>query len=98
MMITQAAVTEHDMSKIIIIGTTVDGRKFRPSDWAQRLATAVGTPGADRRVRFHPKVKIAAIEGINCVVVDRSLEEEEPMLFAFLVDFANSNQLKVEED
>jgi len=86
------------MSKVIIIGTTVDGRKFRPSDWAQRLATAVGTPGTDRRIHFHPKVKIASIAGINCVVVDKSLEDDEPMLFAFLVDFADSNQLQMEQE
>ncbi len=83
--------------KIVIKGVTKDGRKFRPSDWAQRLATAVGTPGTDRRIRYHPKVKVAAIDGINCVVVDKALEESEPMLYSFLVEFADSNNLEVEQ-
>ncbi len=82
--------------KIVIKGVTKDGRKFRPSDWAQRLATAVGIPGKDRRIRYHPKVKVATIDGINCVLVDRSLEESEPMLYAFLIEFANSNNLEIE--
>ena len=82
--------------KIIIKGMTKEGRKFRPSDWAQRLATAVGQPGADRRIRYHPKVKIATIDGINCVVVDKSLEASEPMLYSFLLDFAKNNNLELE--
>ncbi len=82
--------------KIIIKGVTKDGRKFRPSDWAQRLATAVGTPGPDRRIRYHPKVKVATIDGINCVVVEKDLEDSDPMLYSFLVDFADSNNLEVD--
>ena len=85
------------MSKIIIKGTTEDGRKFRPSDWAQRLATAVGSQGADRRIHYHPKVKIATIDGINCVVIEQSLEDEEPMLYSFLLEFAGSNKLELEQ-
>ena len=83
--------------KIIIKGVTADGRKFRPSDWAQRLATAVGIPGPDRRIRYHPKVKIATIDGINCVVVSKDLEDSEPMLYSFLLEFASSNQLEIEK-
>ncbi len=84
--------------KIVIKGVTKDGRKFRPSDWAQRLATAVGTPGTDRRIRYHPKVKVATIDGINCVIVDKSLESSEPMLYSFLTEFADSNNLDIENN
>ncbi len=83
--------------KIIIKGVTRDGRKFRPSDWAQRLTTAVARSGPKGRVRFHPKVAMATMDGINCVVVDRSLEMEDPMLFEFLTNFARFNNLEIEE-
>ncbi|SCZ61173.1 DUF3579 domain-containing protein [Thiohalomonas denitrificans] len=83
--------------KIIIKGVTRDGRKFRPSDWAQRLTTAVARPGPKGRVRFHPKVAMTTKDGVNCVVIDRSLEEEDPMLFEFLTNFADFNNLDVEE-
>ncbi len=82
------------VSKIIIKGVTVDGRRFRPSDWAQRLTTAVSTIGPDRRVHFHPKVNMVTIDGVNCVVIDARLEDEEPMVFNFLINFAKSNNLE----
>ncbi len=82
--------------KILIKGVTRDGRKFRPSDWAERLATAVGRPGPGRRIRFHPKVSMVTVEGIHCVAVDSSLKTEDPMLFEFLINFARFNNLEVE--
>ena len=84
--------------RIIIKGITTDGRKFRPSDWAQRLTTAVATPGPGRRIRFHPKVKMATIEGVNAVVIDASLAEEEPLLYEFLLGFARNNELQITEE
>lgn len=83
--------------KVLIRGVTRDGRKFRPSDWAQRLATAVGTPGPGRRIRWHPKVSMVTIDGLNCVAVDKSLEQEDPMLYEFLLNFARFNNLVVED-
>jgi len=84
--------------RIIIKGITTDGRKFRPSDWAQRLTTAVATPGPGRRIRFHPKVKMATIEGVNAVVIDADLAEEEPLLYEFLLGFARNNALQIAQE
>lgn len=83
--------------QIIIKGVTRGGRKFRPSDWAQRLTTAVASPGPGRHIRFHPKVNMATYDGINCVVVDASLEEDEPMLYEFLLNFGRDNDLEIVE-
>jgi hypothetical protein len=82
---------------IVIKGVTRGGRPFRPADWAQRLATAVGRPGADRRVLFHPQVHMAMREGVSCVIVDARLKDLEPRLFAFLLNFAESNELQIEK-
>ena len=82
--------------KIIIKGVTTDGGRFRPSDWSSRLTNAVAKPGRGGRIIYHPKVKMAMIDGVNCVVVDASLEEEEPMLYSFLLNFATNNNLQVE--
>jgi hypothetical protein len=82
---------------IVIKGLTREGRAFRPSDWAQRLATAVGTPGADRRVRFHPYVHLGLRDGVNCVIVDARLREEDPRLCDFLLNFARNNDLQVDD-
>jgi hypothetical protein len=75
---------------------TEQGKRFRPSDWAERLATAVAHCGVDRRVRFHPHVRLANIDGEKCVIVDVALEDKEPLLFEFLMRFAMSNELKTE--
>lgn len=84
-------------NKIVIKGVTNDGRKFRPSDWAQRLATAVGTLSASRRIKYHPKVTISMMDGANCVVIASELKDEEPMLYAFLMEFAESNNLAIQK-
>jgi hypothetical protein len=84
--------------KIIIKGVTNEGKKFRPSDWAQRLTTAVATYGPKRHIKFHKKVNMATIDGINCVVIDSGLEAEDPMLFSFLTNFAKNNNLEIIED
>lgn len=80
-------------AKLIINGVTEEGKKFRPSDWAQRLTSAVATYGPGRRIIFHPKVRMATLDGINCVVIEADLEEEDPMLFEFLVKFGRENNL-----
>lgn len=84
--------------RVVIMGVTNGGRRFRPSDWAQRITTAVGSAGPDRRVRFHPRVRMATREGVNCVLVDKRLEEEDPMMFEFLMNFARSNDLQTSEE
>ncbi|MDF1589480.1 MAG: DUF3579 domain-containing protein [Gammaproteobacteria bacterium] len=81
--------------KVIIQGLTENGGKFRPSDWAERLCGAVATYGPGRRIIFHPNVKLASIKGVKCVVIDASLEEDDEMLFEFLIDFAEENKLQI---
>jgi hypothetical protein len=81
---------------IIIRGTTADGRRFRPSDWAQRLYYAVASYGPYRQVTFNPMVKLKVSDGVSCVVVSKRLEQEDPMMFEFLLDFARDNELLVQ--
>lgn len=81
----------------MIKGVTREGRRFRPSDWAQRLTTAVASYGPARRIRFHPKVHMETVGGVNSVVIDADLQDEDPMLFEFLINFARNNDLEVAE-
>ncbi len=81
--------------KVIIQGITTDGGTFRPSDWAERLCGSVASYGPGRRIIFHPNVRLASIEGVKCVVIDASLEEDDEMLFEFLTDFASENKLQI---
>lgn len=88
--------TPLNIKRISIRGITTDGRKFRPSNWAERLYYAVATYGPNRTVTFNPLVTLKVeADRINCVVVDIKLQDEEPMLFDFLIGFARDNKLEM---
>lgn len=82
--------------KVIIKGLTEAGNKFRPSDWAERLCGAVASYGPGRRIIFHPHVRMASFDGVKSVIIDAVLEENDEMLFEFLLDFARENKLQTE--
>lgn len=88
---------EQQKHGLLIQGVTDSGQRFRPSDWAQRLSTAVASTTRDGRIRFHPKVCMLVENGVNCVWVDGSLEDEDPRLYRFLVNFARDNHLAMSE-
>ena len=82
-------------NNIVIQGETREGNKFRPSDWAERLYYALASYGHDRRLKFNPRVHINLGNKFKSFVIDPVLEQEDPMTFDFLIDFANSNNLVI---
>lgn len=81
----------------IIQGVTLDGRPFRPSDWAERLCGVMSAFGGDHRMQYSPYVHPVTSAGVRCVVVDLRLEEIEPMAYRFLLGFAKENELKTRD-
>ncbi len=81
--------------EVIILGVTRNGRPFRPSDWAERLAGVASCVGCDHRLNFSDKVRPVTRDGIRCVVVHRDLEREDARLYRFLMDFARQNELSL---
>ncbi len=84
--------------RIIIEGIKEDGNKFRPSDWCERLATTLASFGEDQRLQYCKSAHPCIINGINCLIVDRELENKSPESYTFLMAFAAENKLKVQED
>lgn len=80
--------------EIVILGMTVSGRKFRPSDWAERLCGMMSIFGEDRLLSYSPYLKPIVADGLTCVVVDGRLESLDPAAYSFLMDFARDNELK----
>lgn len=80
----------------LIRGITQQGGKFRPSDWAERLAGAFSVMAPDHRICYSPYVQPRALEGVPCVVVDKRLKVENPNAYRFLQNFAKSNDLVTE--
>jgi hypothetical protein len=88
--------------QVFIQGITQDGRTFRPSDWAERLAGVMSpfrpggaSPGS--HLSYSPWCVPNTINGIKCVVVHMDLREAEPMAWDFVMHFARDNRLQVAE-
>lgn len=86
-----------NIESFVIIGITRAGRKFRPSDWADRLCGIMSAFGSDHRTTYSPYVRPGCtLTGEKTVVVDARLYDVEPLAYKFLVNFANDNELRVE--
>ncbi|OSI10507.1 GNAT family N-acetyltransferase [Neisseria zoodegmatis] len=81
--------------EIIIHGTTSNGKVFRPSDWAERLCGILSSFDKGNRLSYHEWVHPILVDKIRCVAVDKKLEEINPAMFRFLMDFAADNDLRV---
>jgi hypothetical protein len=88
--------------EVFIQGVTSDGRTFRPSDWAERLAGAMSSfrPGGQARsavahIGYSPYCVPTSMGHIKCVVVNEALRDLEPMAWDFVMNFARDNDLQV---
>ena len=84
--------------RIIIEGIREDNKKFRPSDWAERISEMLATFGADHKLHYSEFVHPCIIGGEQCLVVDRRLSETHPDAFKFILNFAAQNKLRIQED
>lgn len=88
--------------EVFIQGITSDGRTFRPSDWAERLAGVMSSfrPGGARagsHLSYSPWCVPTVINGVKCVIVNSELRNHEPMAWDFVLNFAKDNDLQVGE-
>jgi len=83
--------------KILIMGQTKGGKKFRPSDWAERLYYTVASYGKNGRIIFNPLVNLNQEDNSKCFVINTTLQDKDPMIYDFLVDFAVSNELEMRD-
>jgi hypothetical protein len=87
-----------DIQSFVIVGVTREGKRFRPSDWADRLCGIMSAFGADHRMTYSPYVRPGCnLKGDKTVVVDSRLYEVEPLAYKFLINFANDNALQMEQ-
>ncbi len=80
----------------IIRGITSKGDRFRPSDWADRLAGAFAVVDPNHRTHFSPHVQPITLGGVLCVAVDKQLKTNDPEAYRFLQSFARTNELLTE--
>jgi hypothetical protein len=87
-----SAAPRHDA---VLWGTTIAGRPFRPSDWAERLAGLTSAFGAERKLAYSPLVCPVDVRGSHALIVSHALADLEPRLYQFLLNFARDNALVV---
>lgn len=85
-----------------IQGITREGKAFRPSDWAERLAGALSSfrppgGGRDAHIGYSPYCIPRVVGGVKCVIVDEALRALEPMALDFVMNFARDNALLTSE-
>jgi len=74
-----------------------EGRRFRPSDWIERISTTLASFGDDHRLHYSNAVRPRMVEGEKCLVIDPSLKETNPAAYDYIMTFVNANQLQVSE-
>lgn len=85
-----------------IQGITREGKAFRPSDWAERLAGALSSfrplgLGVDAHIHYSPYCVPRVVGGVKCVIVNEALRSVEPMALDFVLHFARDNNLVISE-
>ena len=91
-----------DVKEIFIQGVSAEGKVFRPSDWAERLAGVLSSfrPGGAKpgdHISYSPWCVPTSIGGVKCVIVQAALRDAEPMAWDFVINFAADNEMIVSE-
>ena len=84
-------------SPFIIVGLTGDGKRFRPSDWAERLCGVLSAFGAEKKMKYSRYVSPGQYKSEKAVFVNGQLYEIEPMAYRFVLNFAQDNDLQLIE-
>lgn len=88
--------------EVFIQGVTENGRAFRPSDWAERLAGVLSQfrPGGAQpgsHLSYSPWCVPTTMNGIKVVILHSDLREYDVMAWDFAINFARDNGLQVVE-
>ena len=83
--------------RIVILGVTQSGKKFRPSDWAERMCGNLCI-FRNRRIIYSPLLRPAIREGYKSVIMSNQLSLKHPDLYKELLEFAKNNKLVVKEE
>jgi Protein of unknown function (DUF3579) len=100
----QSPMTAPKPRELFIQGLTREGKPFRPSDWAERLAGAMAcfrpegsAGGIAAYIGYSPYCVPTTVNGVKCVIVSEALRDVEIMAWDFVMNFARDNQLQVVE-
>ncbi|SOD16886.1 DUF3579 domain-containing protein [Nitrosomonas ureae] len=81
--------------ELLILGITIEGRPFRPSDWSERLCGALAVHNCNNRWEYSEYAQPVIHEGKIGVHVKTALKDINPVMYQFMMDFAYNNQLRI---
>lgn len=84
--------------QLIIQGISVDNKRFRPSDWVERISASMAVFGRDHKLRYSNYVQPCVIDGLRCIIVAENLSISNPEAYDFIMGFAHANRLCISED
>lgn len=84
--------------RTIIESRNRDGDKFRPSDWIERISSQIAQYGRGRSLGYRDCARPRIINGEKCLVIEQRLSVRDPDAYAFVKEFADTNNLKVREE
>lgn len=92
--------TDSPSKELYILGVTLQGKTFRPSDWAERLAGVMsqfrpGGPQPGSHLGYSPWCIPRSFGQVKCVIVHRDLRDHDVMAWDFCINFARDNELQV---
>lgn len=83
---------------LVISSVQENGKKFRPADWIERISSTLASLDASNRLHYSAGVQPCVIEGEKCLVVARGLEQSNPGAYQYVMEFAQSNKLRMQPD
>ena len=78
----------------VIVGETLEGKKFQPSDWAERLAGTLSSL-RNRRIVYSPLLIPILMNGVKSLRVAIELKTQYPAIYEEVEHFAKLNQLQI---
>ena len=82
------------LDEIIIEGQTIDGKKFRPSDWVDRLCCILADFHG-KKFSYSPYLRPMLFKNMQCIAVKRQLADYSPAMFEHIMQFARDNKLVI---
>jgi hypothetical protein len=88
--------------ELYILGLTRQGKTFRPSDWAERLAGVMsqfrpGGPQPGSHLGYSPWCVPTSFGQVKCVIIHSDLRDYDVMAWDFCLNFAKDNELQVSD-
>lgn len=87
-----------DHCRFVVDGMRNDRSEFRPSDWIERISSQIAQDGEAKKLGYHHHVHPRVIDGEKYLIIERSMEEKDPLAFTFVLEFCRANELRIREE